>query len=70
MTQGGVILLSVSATASGPTNVWVDYDHDVSYVMKDLITVYGNVPGTKSYQMQVGGITYVPEVHAVYIEAG
>jgi hypothetical protein len=38
------------------------YDNDVSYVAKDIITVYGTVTGSKSYSNQAGGNTYVPEV--------
>lgn len=70
--QGGVLLVAVTDNGGGfwTDNVWVDYDHDISFVQNDLITVYGTVTGTKSYQTQAGGTTYVPEVHAVYIEPG
>ncbi len=50
--------------------MWIDYDQDVSYVQNDMITVYGTVTGTKSYQTQSGGNTYVPEIHARYIQSG
>lgn len=46
------------------------YDNDVSYVAKDIITVYGTVTGSKSYSNQAGGNTYVPEVHAKYMTSG
>ena len=70
--QGGIMLLSVTDQGYGiwTDNVWVDYDKDISYVEKNIVNVYGTVTGTKSYQTQSGGTTYVPEVHAKYITSG
>jgi hypothetical protein len=51
-------------------NVWIDYGSDISYVANDIVTVYGTVTGTKSYETQAGGETDVPEVKARYVEAG
>lgn len=67
---GGIMLLSVTDEGYGiwDDNVWVDYDQDVPYVEKNIVTVYGTVTGTKSYQTQAGGNTFVPRVHAAYIE--
>jgi hypothetical protein len=45
-------------------NVWIDYGSDISYVANDIVTVYGTVTGTKSFETQAGGETYVPEVKA------
>jgi hypothetical protein len=68
--QGGFMLLSVTEVGYGiwTDNVWVDYNGSNPYVAKNIVSVYGTVTGTKSYQTQVGGSTYVPEVHAKYIE--
>ena len=51
-------------------NVWIDYGSDIPYVENAIVTVYGTVKGTKSYETQAGGETYVPEVKARYVEAG
>ena len=48
--------------------IWVDYLGHVKGVEGDQLTVYGLVTGTKSYETQIGGETYVPEVLAVYID--
>ena len=70
--MGGIMLLSVTDDGYGlwTDNVWIDYDKDIPYVEKNLVTVYGTVTGTKSYDTQIGGTAYVPEVHAVYIDQG
>jgi hypothetical protein len=33
-----------------------------------MLTVYGTVVGAKSYETQIGGETYVPEIDAEIIE--
>jgi hypothetical protein len=69
---GGIMLVSVTDEGYGlwDDNVWVDYSSDVPYVEKDIINVYGTVTGSKSYQTQAGGNTFVPRVRAAYMEAG
>jgi hypothetical protein len=68
--NGGIMLLSVTDDGYGvwTDNVWVDYDHSTPANENDIITVYGTVTGTKSYDTQAGGSTYVPEMHARYID--
>jgi hypothetical protein len=68
--SGGVMLLSVTDQSYGiwTDNVWVDYDHSTSANQNDVITVYGTITGTKSYDTQSGGSTYVPQMHALYID--
>lgn len=48
--------------------IWVSYTNHVRGAQGDELTVYGTVVGTKSYDTQIGGTTYVPEVEAVYID--
>jgi hypothetical protein len=68
--RGGIMLLSVTDDGYGlwTDNVWVDYDHSTPANENDIVTVYGTVTGTKSYQTQGGGETYVPRMHAKYID--
>jgi hypothetical protein len=47
--------------------VWVNYDGHVRGAQGDKLTIYGTVVGTKSYETQIGGETYVPEIDAIYI---
>ncbi len=49
-------------------NVWVDVVGTIKSAEDDIITVYGTVQGTKSYETQIGGETYVPQVKARYVE--
>lgn len=65
----GIMLLSITDDGYRiwDDNVWVDYDQDVPYVENNAITVYRTVTGTKSYQTQAGGNTFVPKVHAAYL---
>jgi hypothetical protein len=51
-------------------NVWVDYTGHFPQGEGDLITIYGTVTGSKSYETQIGGETYVPRVKAKYIGGG
>jgi hypothetical protein len=67
--SGGVILLSVTDEGYDiwDDNVWVDYEHSINSADEDIITVYGTVKGSKSYETQIGGETYVPQIKARYI---
>jgi hypothetical protein len=47
--------------------IWVNYEGRVRGAEGDKLTVYGTVVGSKSYETQIGGETYVPEVDAKYI---
>jgi hypothetical protein len=49
-------------------NIYIEYDGEIAGAEDDIITVYGTVRGTKSYETQIGGETFVPEVRAKYIE--
>lgn len=65
-----VILLSVTDEGYGLWDdiVWVDYDGEIESAEDDIITVYGKVTGSKSYETQIGGETYVPRIRARYID--
>jgi hypothetical protein len=67
---GGIMLLSVTDEGFDlwDDNVWVNYDHPIKSAEDDMVTVYGTVVGTKSYETQIGGETYVPDIDAKYIE--
>ena len=67
---GGLMLLSVTDEGFDlwTDNVWVNYDHPIKSAEDDMVTVYGTVVGTKSYETQIGGETYVPEIDAKYID--
>ncbi len=64
-----VILLSVTDEGYGfwTDNVWVDYEGTINGAEDDIITVYGVIEGTKSYETQIGGETYVPQMTAKYV---
>jgi hypothetical protein len=68
----GFMLVSVTDEGYGiwDDNVWVDYDASapVHGAEEDLVTVYGVVKGSKSYDTQAGGSTFVPRVRAVYTD--
>lgn len=70
--SGGVGFMLLYVTDLGydvwTDQVWVDYVGHVKGVEGSKLTVYGLVTGTKSYETQIGGETYVPEVLAVYID--
>ena len=67
--SGGFMLLSVTDEGYGiwDDNVWVDYDHSIDSAEDDVVTVYGTIKGSKSYETQVGGETYVPRMRAKYV---
>jgi multidrug efflux pump subunit AcrA (membrane-fusion protein) len=69
--NGGIMLLSVTDQGYGlwTDNVWVDYNNSTSANENDVITVYGTITGTKSYDTQNGGNTYVPQMRGRYIDA-
>ena len=48
-------------------NIWVDAGR-IASAENDIITVYGTVTGSKTYQTQIGGSTFVPRVKAKYID--
>lgn len=64
-----VILLSVTDEGYGfwTDNVWVDYEGTIKGAEDDVITVYGEIEGSKSYETQIGGETYVPQMTAEYV---
>ena len=66
---GGILLLSVTDDGYGfwDDHIWVDYDGHVKGAEDDIITVYGTVTGSKSYETQIGGETYVPRMRAKYV---
>lgn len=68
----GVMLLSVTDEGYGfwTDHIWVNYNHHVNGAENDMVTVYGTVVGTRSYDTQAGGTTYVPEIDAKYIVEG
>jgi hypothetical protein len=65
-----IILLSVTNEGYGlwDDHIWINYPGTIKGAEDDIITVYGTVVGEKSYETQIGGETYVPEVDAKYIE--
>lgn len=65
-----VILLAVTDEGYGlwTDNVWVNYPGEISSAEEDIITVYGTVTGSQTYETQIGGETYVPRVRARYID--
>jgi hypothetical protein len=66
---GGMMLVSVTNDGSGfwTDNIWVDYTGHVSGAQGDQVTFWGKVVGSKSYDTQAGGNTYVPQVTAKYV---
>lgn len=67
---GGIILLAVTDEGYGfwGDNIWVDYSENLEATEEDIITVYGTISGSKEYETQAGGSTYVPRMTAKYIE--
>jgi hypothetical protein len=65
-----IILMSVTNDGYGfwDDNIWVDFNGEIQGAEDDIITVYGTVKGEKSYETQIGGETYVPQIRAKYIE--
>ena len=68
----GVMLLSVTDEGYGlwTDEIWVNYHQSVKSAKDDIITVYGTVTGTKTYDTQIGGTRYVPQIDAKYIVEG
>lgn len=66
----GIILLSVTDEGYDfwTDEIWVNYTGNVAGAEGDFLTVYGVVKGQKSFETQIGGERYVPEVREVYIE--
>lgn len=66
----GMMLLSVTNEGYDiwDDNVWVNYSGSIKSAEDDVITVYGKIDGSKSYETQIGGETYVPEMTAKYID--
>jgi hypothetical protein len=66
---GGIMLLYVTDLGYDiwTDQIWVNYIGHVRGAAGDELTVYGTVVGTKSYETQIGGETYVPEIDAKYI---
>ena len=64
------MLLSVSDQGYGfwDDNIWVNYEGHISGAEEDVITVYGVITGSKSYETQIGGETYVPRMRARYVD--
>ena len=64
----GFMLLSVTDGGYGfwDDNVWVNYEGNVRGAEKDMITVYGRMTGSESYETQIGGETFVPRMRALY----
>jgi hypothetical protein len=67
---GGIMLLSVTDEGYGfwTDEIWVNYKGSVESAEEDVLTVYGTVKGSKSYETQIGGERYVPEIDAGVIE--
>lgn len=65
-----IILLSVTDEGYGfwTDNIWVDYAGEIDSAEEDIITVYGKITGSKEYETQIGGSTYVPRMTAKYID--
>lgn len=67
---GGWMLLAVTNEGYGfwDDNIYVEYDGTINSAEDDVVTVYGRVRGTFSYETQIGGETFVPHVRAKYID--
>lgn len=67
---GGLMLLSVTNEGYDfwSDQVWVNYEGRVQGAEEDIVTVYGTVIGSKSYDTQIGGERSVPELQARYID--
>ncbi|MEN0015846.1 MAG: hypothetical protein AAGC46_20945 [Solirubrobacteraceae bacterium] len=64
-----IILLSVTDEGFDfwDDHIWVDYHGHIKGAEGDMLTVYGAITGTKSYDTQIGGTTYVPRMRAKYV---
>ena len=63
------MLISVTKDEFGLWNdhIYVDYKGHVKGHEGDIVTFWGKVKGSKSYETQAGGETTVPEVEAKYV---
>ena len=63
------MLLSVTDEGYGfwSDNVWVEFDGTIKGAEEDVITVYGTITGSESYETQIGGETYVPKLKGRYV---
>ncbi len=68
----GLMLLAVTDEGYGfwTDNVWVNLSRSTKFVEDDIVTVWGPIVGSKSYETQIGGETFVPEMDAKYLKAG
>jgi hypothetical protein len=68
--NGWIVLVSVTNEGYGlwEDHIWVDYRGDVNGAEGDIVTPWGKVDGSRSYETQIGGETYVPEVTAKYLD--
>lgn len=70
--EGGAGIILLSVTDEGydfwTDEIWVNYTGNVAGAEGDFLTVYGVVRGQKSFETQIGGERYVPEIDDVYIE--
>ncbi len=66
-----VILLSVTDEGYGfwTDEIWVNYAGTTPAVEDDMITVYGTIDGSRSYDTRMGGTNDVPEMTAKYVVA-
>lgn len=66
----GLMLLAVTDEGYGfwTDNIWVDFHKSLDAAEEDVITVYGKITGSKEYETQIGGSTYVPRMNAKYID--
>lgn len=66
----GFMLLSVTDEGYGfwDDNVWINYEGTIDSAEDDIVTVYGTVVGQKTYETQIGGETFVPEIDAEFID--
>lgn len=68
--EGGWMLVSVTKEEFGiwTDEVYVNFTGHVKGAEKDLVTFWGTVTGTKSYETKIGGNNEVPEITAKYVE--
>lgn len=67
----GIMLVSVTDSGYGfwTDHIWVNIKAgQVHGAENDMVTFWGKVEGSKSYDTQAGGTTFVPEVTAKYID--
>ncbi len=64
------MLLAVTDEGYGfwDDNVYVEYDGTIQGAEDDVITIFGKVRGQYSYETQIGGETFVPQIDAEIID--